>query len=858
MFRAALKSLLGRKVRLLMSTFAVVLGVAFVAGTLVFTDTLGRSFTALFASTVGDVVVSPVKADAEEVVAGTPGQGASAPRPSTLPVSLVAKLAKVDGAARADGNVLATSVIVFDKENKPLGTLGAPSLAGNWTGAPAGHGLTGLEIVTGREPRGPGEIVLDAITTTRSGHTIGGDVNVVVGDEVVTTTLVGVADFAEGGSFSGATWVGFETKAAQKLFLPEPDTFHTAWVTAEPGVSQAELRDAVAKVLPEGYEARTGDDVADESASGLLRGISFLTTFLLIFAGISLVVGAFLIVNTFSILVAQRSKELALFRALGASRRQVSASVLLEALVVGIAGSTLGIGLGIVMAMVIRALFGTFGLDLSGQPLVFAPRTFVVAYVVGILVTMTAAGLPARRTTKIAPVQAMRDDVAMPETSLRNRFAGGLVLVALGGLSLWHGLGDDVANAVWYVGGGILAILLGVAAAAPVLCQPFLLAARWFFAELLGTVGHLAGQNSLRNPRRTTATASALMIGLALATTMAIVGDSAKASVDRALAENFRGDYVASNVSGQSFPATVAQEMRKVEGVRDVAALRFAWGQVVLDGEPTPQGFTAAPPGALQGLVGLQRVVGRTTDLRPGEAVLGETYARERGVRVGGRLRSLINSRRVTLKVVGIFADTPVVPFPVVTSPKTFERLKLGDRDNFLIIDVESPSAIVEYRLSQVVAELPTVILQDQSEFAAEQREPIDQMVLMIFALLGLALFIAVLGIVNTLALSIIERTREIGLLRAIGLNRSQLRRMITVESVVIALLGAGLGIGLGVGFGIALMKSLRDEGLEVIAVPWDQLGLFGAVALLVGVLAAVLPARRAARLDVLQAISTA
>lgn len=856
MFRAALKSLLGRKVRLLMSTFAVVLGVAFVAGTLVFTDTLGRSFTALFASTVGDVVVSPVKPDGLTADGPAPVPEAEE-RPTTLPASLVEKLGRVEGAARADGNVLATSALVFDRENRPLATLGAPSLGSNWTGAPAGHGLRGLQIVTGREPRGPGEIVMDAVTTTRSGHTVGGKVNVVVGDEVVETTLVGVADFAEGGSFSGATWVAFETRVAQELFLPEPDTFHNAWVTAEPGVSQDALRDAVAKALPKGYEARTGDDVADESASGLLEGISFLTTFLLIFAGISLVVGAFLIVNTFSILVAQRSKELALFRALGASRRQVGASVLLEAFVVGVAGSTLGIGLGIVMAMVIRSLFGTFGLDLSGQPLVFQPRTFVVSYVVGILVTMTAAGLPARRTTRIAPVQAMRDDVAMPEASLRNRFMAGMVLAGLGGLALWYGLTAEIEGNIWYVGGGILAVLLGVSAAAPVLCQPFLLVARHLFGAVMGTVGHLAGQNSLRNPRRTTATASALMIGLALATTMAIVGDSAKASVDQALAENFRGDYVASHVSGQAFPPEIAEEMRKVEGIDDVAVLRFAWGQVSLDGEDSPQGFTAAAPSALDGLVGLERVVGRTADLRPGEAVLGETYAADRGLRVGDQVKALINNRRVRLDVVGIFADNPVVPFPVVTSPQTFLRAELPERDNFLIIDAVSPSAIVEYRLNQVLAN-PALLLQDQSEFAAEQREPIDQMVLMIFALLGLALFIAVLGIVNTLALSVIERTREIGLLRAIGLNRAQLRLMITVESVVIALLGAGLGIGLGVGFGIALMTSLRDEGLEVIAVPAGQLGLFGAVALLVGVLAAVLPARRAARLDVLQAIATA
>lgn len=858
MLRAALKSLLARKVRLVMSTFAIVLGVAFVAGTLVFTDTLNRSFTALFASTVGDVVVSPVTPDGAVAAPTGAGPGGQEETTPTLPAALVDRLARVEGAARADGNVLDAAVFVIDKNNKAVAAFGAPSLGGNWTGAPAGHGLVGLEIVRGDPPRGRGEVVLDAATARRSGHAIGENVTLITdGDRVITPELVGIADFAEGGSFSGATWTAFDTRTAQRLFLDGRNRFHSAWVTAEPGVSQEELRERVAAMLPEGYEARTGDDVADESSSALLQGISFLTTFLLIFAGISLVVGAFLIVNTFSILVAQRSRELALFRALGASRRQVGASVLVEAFVLGVLGSTLGIGMGVVLAWGIRWLFGTFGLDLSGQPLVFAPRTFIASYAVGILVTMIAAGLPARRTTRIAPIQAMRDEVAMPEASLRQRFAGGVLLGAAGGVALALGLADRVDRAGWFVGGGILAILLGVAAAAPVICQPFLLGARALFAALMGTVGHLAGQNSLRNPRRTTATASALMIGLALASTMAIVGDSAKASVDRALENNFRGDYVVSSIVGQPFSTSIARRMGRVEGVQQVAPVRFTFAERMEGDTGRPQGLTAARLGALQGLLGLEVLSGDASRLAPGTVLVGESHAADEGLSTGDTFMMRVNRREVPLTVVGVFADNPVLPFPVVTDPRTLLGAGLPDRDNLLVVDVVSPSVVVQSQLADVIADLPTMTLKDQSAFAAEQREPIDQMVLMIFALLGLALLIAVLGIVNTLALSVIERTREIGLLRAIGLRRNQLRRMITIESVVIAMLGATLGIGLGVGFGIALMHSLRDQGLEVISVPWDQLGLFGAVALVVGVAAAVLPARRAAQLDVLAAIGT-
>ena len=856
MLRAALKSLLGRKVRLLMSTFAIVLGVAFVAGTLVFTDTLNRSFTALFASTVGDVVVTPTSASEQ-------GPGEAAPRrkgaPATLPATLVADLAKVEGAARADGNVLDTATFVIDANGKALGGAGAPALASNWTGAPAGHGLVGLEMIRGRAPQKRGEVIFDAVTAKRSGHSIGDKVPIIVnGDQVLNPELVGIADFAEGGSFSGATWMAFTTDASQRLYLGGRDVFTTAWVTAKPGVSQEELLASVSAALPKGFSAQTGDEAADESASTLLQAVSFLTTFLLIFAGISLVVGAFLIVNTFSILVAQRSKELALFRALGASRRQVSGSVLLEAFVLGLIGATLGIGLGVVLALGIRTLFATFGLDLSGQPLIFAPRTFIASYAVGVVVTMTAAWLPARRTTKIAPIQAMRDDVAMPETSLRNRFLGGMVMIGVGGGALAAGLFGGVDRAGWFVGLGILMILLGVAAASPVICQPFLVLARLLFATTMGTVGNLAGQNSLRNPRRTTATASALMIGLALASTMAIVGDSAKASVNEALSSNFRGDYVVSNIVGQPFSTSIGRKLGKVKGVEKVAALRFAIAQKAGgdEGFGNQQGITAAKLPALKGLLGLEMTRG-VARLGEGKAVVGETYASDNDVGVGDTLDLVINGTETKLEIEGIFADNPVLTFPVVTSPATLLKAGLPDRDSFLVVDVDSPSVLRESQLNAVIRDIPVISIKDQSAFAAEQREPIDQMVLMIFALLGLALLIAVLGIVNTLALSIIERTREIGLLRAIGLRRAQLRVMITLESVVIALLGATLGVGLGVGFGVALMYSLREEGLEVISVPWDQLALFGGVALLVGVIAAVLPARRAARLDVLAAIAT-
>ncbi len=854
MYRAALKSLLGRKVRLFMSTFAVVLGVAFVAGTLVFTDTLNRSFTSLFASSVGDVVVEP--AERVAMPAGGPGgrsgdgDGLAA---RSLPGSLVKDLAGLPGVARVDGNVLDTAVFVVDAQGKVLGTVGT-ALASNWTGAPAGHGIVGLQVVQGREPAGRDEVVMDASTARRAGHGVGSEVRLVTSTvaEVLEVRVVGIADFAEGGSFSGATWVAFDTATAQDLFMDGRDRFTSLWVTAEPGVSQEQLRDTVSAALPPGLQARTGDDAAEESASQLLNALSFLTTFLLIFAGISLVVGAFLIVNTFSILLAQRSRELALLRALGASRRQVTVSVQLEAFVLGLVGSVLGFLLGIAMAMAIRALFATFGLDLSGQPMVLRPRTFVVSFLVGVGVTMAAAWTPARRSARIAPVQAMRDDVALPESSMRTRFGAGLGLVALGLVLLFLGSGER-GNAGWYLGAGVLAVLLGVAAAAPVLSRPFLLLAREFFGRLFGMVGRLAGQNSLRNPRRTTATASALMIGLALACTMAILGDSAKASVDQALEENFRGDYVVSNAVGQPFSTKVAARIARIDGVADVVAQRWAFAE----NDGAPVGVVAVDPADLTGLLDVTLLEGRVGALDRGTVLVSRTRAEDSDLSVGDPWDLTFDGRRTEVRVVGIFEDNAVLTFGVVTTPDTLTGVGIPARDSLLVVDVDEPGTPLQSAVQSVVSDLPTVTVKDQAAYAAEQREPIDRMVTMIFALLGLALLIAVLGIVNTLALSVVERTREIGLLRAIGLSRRQTRRMVTVESVVIAALGASLGVCLGIGFGVVLMRALRDEGLEVVSVPWEQLGVFVVVSLVVGVLAAVLPARRASRLDVLDAIST-
>ena len=849
MFKAAWKSLMGRKLRLLMSTFAIVLGVAFVAGSLIFTDTLSRSFDAIFASSVGDVVVRPTGTTSDDGAATT----------KSLPASLVDDLAQVDGAARADGNVSSFSTFVVGENGKVIGGQGAPGIGLNWNDAPAAHGLEGLTITEGHEPTGKNEVALDEGTAERAGYEVGDTVHLVTSsaEAVLRPTLVGLATFGDGGSTNGATITVFDTATAQDLFVEGKDAFNDAWVTAADGVSQDELRDDVAAMLPAGYEAVTGDKAADEAASDLVEAISFLSTFLLIFAGIALVVGSFLIVNTFSILVAQRSRELALLRAIGASRRQVTRSVMFEAVVLGAVGSTIGLGLGVLLAMGIRALFATFGLDLSGQDLIIAARTPLAAYAVGILVTVVAAYIPARRSAKIPPIAALRDDIAMPESALRWRLVAGAAMIVGGGAAMVAGLVTDIPRPGWWIGGGILAVLLGVAAASPVISRPVVALAALLYRRVYGSVGNLAGQNALRNPRRTAATASALMIGLALVTTMSILGSSAKDSVDKSIDENFYGDLVVSNVIGVPFSTSIADKIEDTDGVASVSRLRYAIAQV--GGER--QGVMGVDPTSLREAANVPMVDGELTDLGPGKVLMADGRAKDEGVTVGDDVTIEFPNGKQRLEVAGIYStDNNTVLF----YPYTLTLAALADggfqaADNYLLIQTDPGAdvAALQRTIEDQTADLPTVTVKDQQGFAEEQRAPIDQMLLLIYALLGLALVIAVLGIVNTLALSVIERTREVGLLRAIGLGRTQLRRMIRLEAIAIAVLGAVLGVGMGLVFGLALMSSLADEGLEVITVPTWQLVGYVLAAGFVGVLAAVFPARRAARLDVLQAIAT-
>ena len=847
MLRFTLRNVLARKVRLLLSALAIVLGVAFLSGSLVFTDTMAKSF---------DNIISGSMADAQVRLSGLDQASLGAAvniDQRTLPASLVPELGSAPGVARADGSVYGQGMFVIKSNGKLLGGTGAPTMGLNYSDAPNASGEPMLTIAEGRAPVTSGEVAIDRRSAENAGYDIGDTVRMVTaGDQPrVAATLVGYADFV-GGGLAGATMVLFDTRTAQDLFLGGEDAYTSIELTAEEGISQRQLVETVRPLLPEDAEAITGQQQADEFKSIVDTVLGYLNTFLLVFAAIALVVGSFLIVNTFSILVAQRSRELAILRALGADRGQVARSVLAEAVVVGVFGTTAGLGLGFGLAAALRAVFASFGLDLSATSLVFSLRTVAISYVVGVTVTMFAAYLPARRAARVSPVEAMRDGVSLPERSLRRRLIGGTVIAFVGGVLLTTGLMGDGGPGAAQVGLGMFAVLMAIALMSPAVAVPVLAPLGALYKRVFGTTGRLATQNSLRNPGRTAATASALMIGLALVTTISILASSVSKSIDAGIDEQFTSDFLISNAIGQSFSPSIAKEVRRVDGVGVIAPSQLA--SVKING--TRLNADATDSRAFEQIFDITYVAGSAA-VGDGEIALTEDRASSLGLKVGDEVVLSFASGDLPSKVTGIYESTYVLADAVMPF-STLTAAKVQRADTTVAVNAKPgvDKAALAQKLDAATADFPTVTVQNKDDFAAAQRGQVDQLLYLIYGLLGLAIVIAALGIVNTLALSIVERTREIGVLRAVGLSRRQLRRMVRLEAIAISVLGALLGIGAGLLFGVVLQQIVQDQGITELAVPWARLVVFIAVSTAVGVLAAVLPARRAASLNVLRAIA--
>jgi putative ABC transport system permease protein len=837
MLRFSLRSLLARKLRLALSALAVVLGVAFVSGTFVLTDTLGRVFDDLFAGVNEGTAVT---------VRGVSALGETSldSRPP-VDAGVVERVRAVEGVAEAVGRITGYAELVVD--GTAVGAGGAPTLG---VDIQPDSRLETLSLREGRAPSGDGEIAVDKATADREGIAVGDRVQVAVRDGLVDVTVTGSVGFGAADSFGGATLAVFDLPTAQDR-LGLPGTFSEVAVAALDGVDDDVLARRVDAALPDTAEAVTGAQSGAETSAEIKEGLGFFTTALLVFAGISLFVGAFLIFNTFSMLVAQRARELALLRALGASRRQVTGSVLVEALVIGLVASIAGFVLGIGVAAGLEALLGAVGIDLPQGDLVLAPRTLVACLVVGLGVTAVAALVPARRAAKVAPVEAMRDSGPAEERSLRRRGLAGTALLGAGVGALGAGLASGTLE---LVGLGAAVTFLGVATLSPLVARQVAGVLAAPFARL-GVPGRLGRANAVRSPRRTSATAAALMVGLALVSAVSVLGASLKESVVGVVDRSLGADYVLTSSSFQGFAPAVADRLRATPEIDGVLAFRFAGAEV--DGRRGA--VSGVDPDAAVRVLGLEVVDGDLGAVEDGAIALSTDVADELGLGVGDRAEvTWARTGTSTLEVGALyepnqFLNEYAVSEQAVVDGTTSQLLGAV----LLTVDDGVSSDAARAAVERGVGDLPTVQIEDRAEFVASQSAQVDQLLNAITVLLVLSVVIAVLGIVNTLALSVVERTRELGLLRAVGLQRRQLRRMIRIESVVIALYGALLGLVVGTAFGWALVRALEEQGVTEFALPVGRLALVVVAAGLAGVLAAALPARRAARLDVLAAVAT-
>ncbi|QZY29256.1 ABC transporter permease [Nocardioides coralli] len=850
MLRLTLRNLLARKVRLFMSTLAIVLGMGFLTGVLTFSNGLGATFDGIIEGSTPDALVRPTGTESFESI----GIGNT----SVLEPAVIEELAALPEVDRADGQVDGLGMYLLDTDDKLVGGQGAPTIAFNYNDTPNLLGEPSLVLVEGEWPTSPTDVVLDTGAAEASGYEVGDEVRVIApaGDSIDTVRktlrMTGTAEF-NGGGTAGAVLLIFSEDGAQELFLGGRDVFTSAALTAGPGVSQAELVDAAEAVLPREYDAVEGDTVAKESQETVGQFLDVISTFLVAFAVIAILVGGFIIANTFNILVAQRVRELALLRALGAAAAQVRRSVLLEAALMALIGASVGIGLGLLLARGLAQLFRAVGLDINGDVLGLTPTTVALAYAVALAVTLTSAYLPARRASRTAPVAAMRDEVAAPaEGSLRRRALIGLGVALLGGILAAIGLMEPPGPDAAWIGAAAVLWILTAAALSPVIGHPLLVACRSLFGRVFGTTGRLAGENALRNPRRTGATASALMIGLALVSAVGTLAASMSKTTDQLVEDQFAADFLVQSANFQSFPTGIGDDMAGVDGVGAIS--RDQWTPALINEEPQllvglSEGYDEIYE--LEMVAGAQALAGE-------EALLTVDAANDYGVWVGDTLDLAFPGGRATsVEVIGITERTPVIgPVNVPLTVLADVGVKRTDTSVSITLASGADPATVQAELDEVVADVPIVTVLDKEQFAESIKDQINLLLNMIYGLLALAIVIAVIGIINTLSLSVIERTREIGLLRAVGLSRPRLRRMVTLESVTIAVLGSVLGMAVGLLIGVLLRQSLSDD-LTELALPLQNLVVFLLIAVLFGVLAAIVPAVRASRMKVLEAIAT-
>ncbi|MFI5686950.1 ABC transporter permease [Streptomyces sp. NPDC051636] len=852
MLKATLRSFLAHKGRLLLSALAVVLSVAFVAGSLIFSDTVTRTFDRLFASTSADVTVEPKQDLKPSVPTGAV---------QTVPAALAEKAAKAEGVAATHADVSVQNIVVVDSRNKSVGpTTGAPTIATDWY---LTH-RSPVKLTSGHAPHGAGEALLDADTADKKHVRIGDTLTVQAAPGTFRVKVVGIATFTT--TNPGAALVFLDPAVAARELLGSADRATSISVDAAKGVSDAQLKVRVREAIGTGaYDLKTSDEQAKSAAADLGGFLDVIKYVMLGFAGIAVLVGVFLIVNTFSMLIAQRTRELGLLRALGADRRQVRRSVLTEAVLLGLVGSTLGLAAGIGLAFGLIKLMSAFGMNLKATEMVIGWPTPVSAYVVGVGVTFVAAYLPARRAAGVSPMAALADaEIAGVGRPLKTRAIVGGVVGAAGVAALAGcAVATKTASAASLLGLGVVLTLVATVIAGPLLVRPVIRVLGGAFPALFGSIGRMSQRNALRNPRRTGATAAALMVGLALVGGMSVASASMSRSFDQQIDKTLGADFTVQNGNFLPFTKEITDRVRATEGVRLVVRQRFAPVAVRLpDGKRVKTTASGYDPQVDDVAHVTYKGGDSTAALADGHLGMDVGFARDHDVRLGSTIPVEFPGGRTTEMTVGALTDQGGSGFGMqgglFFGIATAQKYVPGGQDAALYVD-KAPGTSADQlrsRLEKTLKPYPQVQVRDQADYKKLVHDQIAVLLYLVYALLGLAIVIAVLGVVNTLALSVVERTREIGLLRAIGLARRQLRRMIRLESVVIAVFGAVLGLALGLVWGVCTQQVLALQGMTALAIPWGTIVAVVVGSAVVGVVAALLPALRASRMNVLAAIA--
>ena len=851
MILVALKGLMGRKLRTMLTALAIVIGVAMVSGTFVLTDTIKAAFNTVFTEVYRntDAVIS-----GKSAIGGTRSQGNIVP---SFPESLLGKVRRLPGVLEADGGIDDQSRLVGRNGKVIAAGMGGPGLAFSVNPA-SDQRFNPLVLTSGRWPSAPREIAIDKATADAHHYAVGDTIGVIARGPVETFRVVGLVKFGGLNSLGGATLSIFDLPTAQRLFHKE-GKLDSIGVAGKPNVTPQELVQEIRPILPPTAQVKTGQAQAKQASKDTSAFLNILQDFLLAFGGVALFVGAFVIANTLSITIAQRTRELATLRTLGATRRQVRTSVMVEALVIGLLASVTGLFLGLGLAKGLNALFVGLGIDLPQTGTVFGTRTIAVSLLVGTVVTLVAALRPAMRATRVPPIAAVREGAVLPQSRFARFGPHVAVVVIAGAVALMlvglfvHGLTTKVR--LLSIGVGAAAFFIGLSMLAPTLVPPLARFLGWPATQFGGAAGTLARGNAMRNPSRTASTASALMIGLALVTVVSVLAAGLKSTFESSVNKVFKADYALTSQDGFT-PLSIApaNALKTVPGVLVVSGVRAGEGRAF----GSRVTVTAVAPDISKVITVNWQAGSQQTPSQLGEngAFVSKAYAKAKHLLVGSSLDVLVPSgRTLHLDVRGIYAPPKGgSPYGDVTISTTrFDREFANPQNVYTFVKMTggvTPENTA--RLDAALAKFPDAKIQTESAFKKNQERGIDLLLNLLFVLLSLSIIISLFGIVNTLVLTVFERTREIGMLRAIGMTRRQTRSMIRYESVIVALLGAALGIPSGIVLALMVGKAIAYPAFTI---PWGTLVVFVIAAILAGLVAAIFPARRASRLNVLEAL---